>query len=576
MFKRNLVFFIALIVFIGAIALSVPNWGEVRDVATGNYRDLNEYLAESGDGLLPDKYVTVTINSNIGCFASRDANEDNEAEYFYVAWLDDNSFIPVKVKDDAYDLMEKMSEKTWDYVDGKISEDEYDAEPYTFIASINEMEDDAARFYRSYIAECGIDESTHVVRYQELRRAYPSVPIVIIDRFLFHILAAIVALLVMIGFGKRMMLQRKSMSSFESSVQEYNPADKVKRLPVVSAKQAVMRIANPVFANYHKGNKKTLLICLIIIFLGVFIPADLYAYSKFYKPGGDAGVVYDMDNPEEFAKAKNKSVGELKTEYLPVIVRSTGSSTGDYIVYGESTGYIAELDDGEYSKALKDIREKGFTILHGYYSKASDETAKYAIEYINDYFGENYAESEFNNVFGNHSLVVEESYKGGGVTESTVKTITVITLIVAALALIVLIGTIISVKDFKKELSYFTDAEYFVIESELASPQTYKGSDSIYCTDRHIVALGGKRMIIPYSDILWAYLKINYTNGTETNYEIVVLDKEKGAYNLPAFKRGNENKQIIGNILEKIKTKNPNARIGYTQENIRAAAKVTV
>lgn len=72
MFKRKVLFFLALMIFLGAIALTVPGWGDVREVATGSYPTLNQYLEEYGEASLPNKYVMVTIDQNLGCFASRD------------------------------------------------------------------------------------------------------------------------------------------------------------------------------------------------------------------------------------------------------------------------------------------------------------------------------------------------------------------------------------------------------------------------------------------------------------------------------------------------------------------------
>lgn len=202
-----------------------------------------------------------------------------------------------------------MADETWKYVGGEITPDQYSSEPYTFVARISDIDNEVARFYRSYVMECGIDESKYVVRYQDLIKADPDVLTVIVDKFLFHIIAAIVSLIVMLNVGSKLRRERKAL---------------------------------------------------------------------------------------------------------------------------------------------------------------------------------------------------------------------------------------------------------------------------VYCAERYIVALGGRRMIIPYSDILWTYHKINYQNGVENNNEIVILDKENGAYSLPSLKSGAESKQIIGRVFEIIKSKNPGTRIGYTQDNIKAAAGTSV
>ena len=576
MFKRKVLFFLALIIFLGAIALTVPGWGDVREVATGSYPTLNQYLEEYGEASLPNKYVEVTIDENLGCFASRDGDEDNKAEYYYIAWLDDSSFIAFKVGEEASKQLDAMADETWKYVDGEITPDQYNSEPYTFVARISDIDNEVARFYRSYVMECGIDESKYVVRYQDLIKADPDVLTVIVDKFLFHIIAAIVSLIVMLNVGSKLRRERKALVSFESSVQDYNPADKIKREPVVSVKQAVSRITFPVISNYYKKAKRGVLISLIIVILGIAVPADLYAYTEFYKPSGGASKVYDMDSNEDYQYLRKKSVAEITTEYYPVVVRSTGSSSADYIVFGQNALFIAEFDDAEYSKAIKEIQEKGKVILHGYCGEISDETAEYAIDYLNSYYEEDYSESDAGNLFGAYSLVIEDSYKGGGVTKSTVETVAIIAIFIVAFTLLGLLIQIAALRKFKKDLTYMSDTEYMGLESALASPQTYKVSEEIYCAERYIVALGGRRMIIPYSDILWIYHKINYQNGVENNNEIVILDKENGAYSLPSLKSGAESKQIIGRVLEIIKSKNPDTRIGYTQDNIKAAAGTSV
>lgn len=125
MLSKKVRIIVAVLIMIGAVIYTVPSWEETKDVVTGNIPSLTDYLEEYGDGELPERYVNVTIDANLGNYASVTYDDTSGKDrYYYIAWLDDSSFISMYVFDSNRKLMDKISDKTWSYLDGDIDSNE--------------------------------------------------------------------------------------------------------------------------------------------------------------------------------------------------------------------------------------------------------------------------------------------------------------------------------------------------------------------------------------------------------------------------------------------------------------------
>ena len=573
-------FFLVLIVLIGAILSTIPGLGEVYDVASGNIAELDEYLVTYEEGNLPETYVNVTLDATLGCFETLTyENEPDKDIYYYLAWLNDDSFISMGVYRDYTATMDKLTENTWDLVNGSISYDEFTkGEKLTFIGKITSMDSEEERFYRSALAEYGIDDYEYNVRYQSLSIASPDyVYQMIFDKFIIQIIVALAALYLLFKYGKQILKARKQIRYIESSVQDYDPTDVIKKQKVVSGKEAMARVSDPYLQKYLKGKKKTVTIAFIIIAVAVLIPLGLFTYSKLVTPSASASKVYVMDNSEDYSSVKDKSVGEITISYPPVLVYTgDDSSMGDYAIYpdnGEDI-FIAELDDDEFKRAVDEIRGTGSTTLHGYYDTLHSKAIENAVDFYNDYYGGDYDTDDFNELFGYYCLVVDDNYNGIGIASSDIDNAIAFAFLPIFIAIVMLVLGAPSIMSFKKEMSYLTDGEYARLESELNSPETKAITKQLYLTDKYIFSLGSSTSLISYSDILWAYPVVQTQYKKEVSYEIRIHDRRKGQILLMSAPAGDDYKALINDVLGIIATKNPNARIGYNQANVQAAAQM--
>ena len=578
--KTKTKFILALLVLIGTIISTIPRWIEIYQTATGNVADLDEYLATYMEGNLPEGYYNVTLDASLGNFASQTyEGSSNEDSYYYIAWLNDDSFIAMSVNKENQGIMDSLTQNTWNLLDGSISYDEFaQGEKFTFLGNISPMDSEEERFYRSTLAEIGINDYDYNIRYQSLSVA-PSdfVSLMLNLDFNFQSILILVSGCVVIVNGLRLHKDRKQMKSIESSVQDYDPTNVVKRQKVVTGKEAMARISNPYLQKYLKDQKQLTIIGCTIVALCVLIPSGLYAYMKFATPSKSASRVYVMDNSDDYSSVKKKAVGEITISYTPVLVYTANdSSKGDYIIYPENSEeiFIAELEDDEFKKAVDEIRGTGSTTLHGYYRSVPKKARENFVEFYNDYYGGNYDTEDFNRLFGPFCLVVDDNYNGVGIVMDDISTIGAIEIFFMVIALLILFDGVSSLVSFKSEMRYLTDGEYDRFESDFSSPQTKEITKFFYCTDKYILALDTFTRLISYSDILWAYLTIHTQNGKEVRYEIKILDRRKGFFELPSIAAGASNKETINMVLNIIANKNPNARIGYTQENIQAAEQI--
>ncbi len=572
MLNKKTKLIIGLIALIGAILWTIPGWGQIRDVANQNFPELNDYLEEYEDGMLPEGFVRVTVDANLGSYASLgDENSSKADYYYYIVWLDDSSFISLKTTPSSADSLDAIAENTWAYVDGQMDYEEAVSKSYSFIGEIGEMDSEERRFFRSSIAEFGIDEEQNIVRYQEIQETEPDVFSIIVQKYLINIIIAVWGLWMVVANARKLSKERKMFQDMESSVQDYNRQEIVRKQKVVSGKEALARITDPRLAKKAKKTRRGYVVSLALLIACVLAEAGLYGYHKLAVPSGEAAKVYDMDNADDYAQVGKNNVGEVTIDYTPVLVYSpSGSSYGDYVIFGENGIYLAELDDSEYDKAMEELKEYGETTLHGYYRVPGDKFIENAVNYYNSYSENGWSESDYDKIFGKYGLYVEDSYKGNGMSKDDFETYTVLLLFPIFFLLLAVWTYYADYNNFRNSLRYLSDNEYSQLERDMNSPETKEISKFLYLTDRYIVSLHAGSNIIAYADVLWAYNKVNTQYSREVSYEIQVMDKSRRTHSLPVIVASPQNKQLVNDVLAFIHDKNPNARIGYTEANIKA------
>ena len=161
---------ICLLCLVGAIAVTIGATLEGMPVLTNKVPEFSDVLAESGEGKLPRGYVKMKVDALVDIYATY-----TERHYFitrksdfYIAWLDDDSFITVTVPEGHdSDVLDEIIDDTWDYATGVTNVlTDKSVEYYGFVQP---LVDQANELYDERLEECGIDKNENLVRRQMVK-----------------------------------------------------------------------------------------------------------------------------------------------------------------------------------------------------------------------------------------------------------------------------------------------------------------------------------------------------------------------------------------------------------------------
>lgn len=304
---------------------------------------------------------------------------------------------------------------------------------------------------------------------------------------------------------------------------------------------------------------------LIIIFMMFVISFVLFGYGA------------ELDE-KALSRTTAKDYNELifnnqdvEEEYVEVTITDIpyGFAEGDdskkyYFVFDEyDYMYIVRLTDTTYSmleNMYNENSEEFSYTLKGFIFNDSQELKEIAISSYNESMEEVVVNNDnFSAYFGDTYL--DEELTPYSDTSSMLYSIGIIIDMISFVLLILYIIRIIlnksTLKKYDKE-----DLEY-----ELSKPSTieYKKAN-IYLTDKYIISKVYGLTVVEYNELVWLYnLKRKY-NGIPVGIYLMALDSKK-IYQIAKINTSIKNEELLIEIMNKIKDKNPSIMLGYTEEN---------
>ena len=128
---------------------------------------------------------------------------------------------------------------------------------------------------------------------------------------------------------------------------------------------------------------------------------------------------------------------------------------------------------------------------------------------------------------------------------------------------------------FKIIMSDYADISRKELDEEMSYDEsTYYDKLKLYLTPNYIIMLDKRFVYFNYSDILWMYVYNKKFNLIGKNKTIKILTSNGKTIKFAKINANNEKENIIYNeIWNKIIKKNPNIKLGYTNENVNIFSK---
>ena len=244
-----------------------------------------------------------------------------------------------------------------------------------------------------------------------------------------------------------------------------------------------------------------------------------------------------------------------------------------FIAYNWDYYYIISMNE----EAVEDLRAKfeqasddELVRIYGWTTEIEEEARAFAIEALNEELGEEaVGEDNFESMFGDVCLSVHPQKKvfglDGFMNVSGGYLIASLFLLAAGLL------SFFTGKARKKSFDAFTEGtDPALAELDGPSAVCYEKSKAIL-TDNYLVSYNGSYGSVPYSDILWTYVTQHSTNAVHDYDYLSVATKDGRLITLangPVFgKRQEETSLRHLEIMNRIKEKNPDAKIGFSAEN---------
>ena len=225
--------------------------------------------------------------------------------------------------------------------------------------------------------------------------------------------------------------------------------------------------------------------------------------------------------------------------------------------------YIVRLTDNTYTKLenmYNENPEEFSYVLKGYIFEDSTELKQLAISAYNEAMEEEIVNNEnFRLYFGN-------TYLDEILTPYTNISALLLGLGIGIdiLAFVFLIFYIVGGIKLKLSLKkyYKDDLEY---ELSKTTTLAYEKAN-IYLTDKYIISKTMGLTVIEYNELVWLYNEKRSYNGILVGITLIGYKNNNKRYGLASVYL---NEELLIEIMNKIKDKNPSIMIGYTEENQR-------
>lgn len=314
-----------------------------------------------------------------------------------------------------------------------------------------------------------------------------------------------------------------------------------------------------VYKNILECSKKTLFAAIIFIAIAIF--AFFYGVKVQNEDINSKNKTLYHDLISESRDNENMYV-KVVIDDLPyhVAIEEKDNITYEYyFVCEDNYMYLARLTDKTYDK-LKDMydndKENFSYILEGYIYYTPSELKEIAIDVYNEASGKEILNNEnFSSYLG--STYLDETITPQNDTAILLYIGGFVSLIIGLICLIIYI---VSFVRHKKVMQKY---DRNMLETELMNAVNYP-KNSLFLTDNYIISTLNGLMVIEYSELVWAYNEKRYYNGIHIGTYLRAYNNKNKFLQLAYTKK---NEDILQEIMLKIKEKNNNILIGFTDEN---------
>lgn len=239
-----------------------------------------------------------------------------------------------------------------------------------------------------------------------------------------------------------------------------------------------------------------------------------------------------------------------------------------YFLMDENYLYVGYLDFGTYNELNNDKITSEPITIKGKTKTIPNDVVDIAIESYNEL-----AEKE---------ILTKENYKDyiGAICIDTTEeddddnVFIIILGVFFLIAMLIYLGyVLLKINKYNKTIKKMDSHDYDNIVRELERSDCKDYDEfKVYLTDNYIV--DGKKglNIIPYKDIVWAYLYEHRYNGIANDRYLVIYTKDKKKHTVAEMPITlKQTKEVYNEMLQNIYNKNQSMLLGYTKENKKQA-----
>ncbi len=299
---------------------------------------------------------------------------------------------------------------------------------------------------------------------------------------------------------------------------------------------------------------------VILIIAALLIGIGIYMDSPV---GKEAESLHDLIYNGEDKEGKYAKITAAYVPYVFAVEETEDGSELNYyfITDNEDYLYIARLTDETYREMERLSEEQGENFsyeLQGFVYYMPQELKDLAIEVYNEAYEEEVlTEDNLAEYVG--YVYLDETITPQTENSSALIGIGIILLITSIILFIIFI--VYKVRGTRVDKSRLEHAKEELAGGNLKLYSKQK----IYLTDSYVISNYNGLYILEYREILWQYILINYYRGVATGKNLVVYTSSNKRMTIGHS--NNVNNQTIEEIMDKIKEKNPEVRIGFTDEN---------
>ena len=237
-----------------------------------------------------------------------------------------------------------------------------------------------------------------------------------------------------------------------------------------------------------------------------------------------------------------------------------------YIVADEKYFYIAYMNKKKVEKLTKEELQKGVK-LEGSTANVPYDVKKLAVDAYNEWYSdvEDFKPiytAQFDDMFGSIYL---DTTKTKYALTTEYNGIYIVSLLIGIC--LTIYGAYITIS-YRRRLSKLTTDEIIMLDNEMNNNGKFFNKADLFLTDKYLIDFH-KFNYFDYKDIKWVYTHIQRTNGVKSNESLVISLKDGTTHFIASTSGSKKMKPIYEEIYEMISTKNPDVRIGYTDEYIK-------